>query len=65
MHLAKEFSHPKFGFGRVEQIATEEVAGMPIEFIHITFDDNDMKMKVPVEKAAAQELRKVGLSRVR
>lgn len=58
-------SHPKFGFGRVEQIATEEVAGMPIEFIHITFDDNDMKMKVPVEKAAAQELRKVGLSRVR
>ena len=38
---------------------------MPIEFIHITFDDNDMKMKVPVKKAAAQELRKVGLSRVR
>jgi CarD family transcriptional regulator len=50
--------HPKYGLGVIDRIATEDVAGTPLEVIHITFDDNSMTLKVPVAKAAAQGLRR-------
>ena len=50
--------HPNYGLGIIDRIATEDVAGTPLEVIHITFDDNSMTLKVPVAKAAAQGLRR-------
>jgi very-short-patch-repair endonuclease len=52
-------SHPTFGPGRVDQIATEEIGGTSIEFIHLSFEDKNMKMKVPVNKIAEQGIRKL------
>ena len=57
--------HPKYGTGRVERIANEEVAGTRLEVIHLTFDNNSMTLKVPVAKAAAQGLRKLASSDAR
>jgi very-short-patch-repair endonuclease len=57
--------HPKYGTGRVERIATEEVAGTRLEVIYLTFDNNSMSLMVPVAKSAAQGLRKFGLSNAR
>ena len=46
-----------------QHIAREEVAGAEQEFVHVTFDDNDMILKVPVAKAVAQGLRKIASSK--
>jgi len=43
--------YPTHGVGRVERIATEEIAGHKLELIHITFEENRMTLRVPVTKA--------------
>ncbi len=51
--------YPTHGVGRVERIATEEIAGHTLELIHITFDENRMKLRVPTNKARTAGLRKL------
>jgi len=51
--------YPTHGVGRVERIATEEIAGHTLELIHITFDENRMKLRVPTTKARTAGLRKL------
>jgi CarD family transcriptional regulator len=51
--------YPTHGVGRVERIATEEIAGHKLELIHITFEENRMKLRVPVSKARTAGLRKL------
>ena len=51
--------YPTHGVGKVERIATEEIAGHKLELIHITFEENRMTLRVPVTKAAAAGLRKL------
>ena len=51
--------YPTHGVGRVERIATEEIAGHNLELIHITFEENRMKLRVPVAKARTAGLRKL------
>ena len=43
--------YPTHGVGKVERIATEEIAGHKLELIHITFEENRMTLRVPVAKA--------------
>ena len=51
--------YPTHGVGRVERIATEEIAGHKLELIHITFEENRMTLRVPVSKARTAGLRKL------
>jgi CarD family transcriptional regulator len=51
--------YPTHGVGRVEKIATEEIAGHRLELIHITFEENRMTLRVPVAKARSAGLRKL------
>jgi CarD family transcriptional regulator len=51
--------YPTHGVGKVERIATEEIAGHKLELIHITFQENRMTLRVPVTKARTAGLRKV------
>lgn len=51
--------YPTHGVGKVERIAGEEIAGHKLELIHITFDENRMTLRVPVNKARTAGLRKL------
>ncbi|MDD2876859.1 MAG: CarD family transcriptional regulator [Acidiphilium sp.] len=51
--------YPTHGVGKVDRIAAEEIAGQKLELIHITFDENRMTLRVPVNKARTAGLRKL------
>ena len=51
--------YPTHGVGKVEKIAREEIAGHKLELIHITFEENRMTLRVPVDKARSAGLRKL------
>ena len=51
--------YPTHGVGRIEKIATEEIAGHKLALIHITFEENRMTLRVPVDKARSAGLRKL------
>jgi CarD family transcriptional regulator len=51
--------YPTHGVGKVEKIAYEEIAGHKLELIHITFEENRMTLRVPVNKARSAGLRKL------
>ena len=51
--------YPTHGVGKVDRIATEEIAGHRLELIHITFDENRMTLRVPTNKARTAGLRKL------
>jgi CarD family transcriptional regulator len=51
--------YPTHGVGKVERIASEEIAGHKLELIHITFEENRMTLRVPVSKARSAGLRKL------
>jgi len=51
--------YPTHGVGTVDRIASEEIAGHKLELIHITFDENRMTLRVPVNKARTAGLRKL------
>jgi CarD family transcriptional regulator len=56
--------YPTHGVGKVERIATEEIAGQKLELIHITFEENRMTLRVPVAKARSAGLRKLATRKV-
>src|SRR3954466_3477180 len=56
--------YPTHGVGKVERIATEEIAGHKLELIHITFEENRMTLRVPVAKARSAGLRKLATRKV-
>ena len=51
--------YPTHGVGKVERIATEEIAGHKLELIHIPFEENRMTLRVPTTKARTAGLRKL------
>ncbi|HEY3846623.1 MAG TPA: CarD family transcriptional regulator [Acetobacteraceae bacterium] len=58
-HEGDHVVYPTHGVGKVERIATEEIAGHKLELIHITFEENRMTLRVPVAKARTAGLRKL------
>ena len=56
--------YPTHGVGKVERIASEEIAGHKLELIHITFEENRMTLRVPVAKARTAGLRKLATRKV-
>ena len=51
--------YPAHGVGRIERVGFEDIAGHRLNLIHISFDDNQMTLRVPVAQARAAGLRKL------
>ncbi|MBB5689499.1 CarD family transcriptional regulator [Roseomonas alkaliterrae] len=51
--------YPTHGVGQVQGIETIEAAGYALQVIVVTFEENRMTLRVPVNKAASSGLRKL------
>jgi len=51
--------YPTHGVGQVQGIETTEAAGYSLQVIVVTFEENRMTLRVPVNKAASSGLRKL------
>ncbi len=51
--------YPAHGVGRIERVGFEEIAGRQLNLIHISFEGNQMTLRVPVAQARAAGLRKL------
>ncbi len=51
--------YPTHGVGSVQGIKTVEAAGYSLQVIEVTFEENRMKLSVPVNKASSSGLRKL------
>jgi CarD family transcriptional regulator len=51
--------YPAHGVGRIDRVGFEEIAGHRLNLIHISFDENQMALRVPVAQARAAGLRKL------
>lgn len=49
--------YPTHGVGRIDRVGIEEVAGYRLDLIRISFEDNQMTLRVPVAQARAAGLR--------
>ena len=51
--------YPTHGVGRINRVGFEEIAGHPLNLIHISFEDHEMTLRIPVARACAAGLRKL------
>lgn len=51
--------YPAHGVGRIDRVGFEEIAGHRLNLIHISFDENQMTLRVPVAQARSAGLRKL------
>jgi CarD family transcriptional regulator len=51
--------YPAHGVGRIDRVGFEDIAGHRLNLIHISFDENQMTLRVPVAQARAAGLRKL------
>ncbi|HLJ05307.1 MAG TPA: CarD family transcriptional regulator [Acetobacteraceae bacterium] len=51
--------YPAHGVGLIESVGIEEIAGHRLNLIHISFEDNQMTLRVPVAQARTAGLRKL------
>jgi CarD family transcriptional regulator, regulator of rRNA transcription len=58
-HKGDAVVYPTHGVGRVERVGFEEIAGYRLNLIHISFEDSQMTLRVPVAQARAAGLRKL------
>jgi CarD family transcriptional regulator len=51
--------YPTHGVGRIDRVGFEEIAGYRLNLIQISFEDNQMTLRVPASQARASGLRKL------
>jgi CarD family transcriptional regulator len=51
--------YPTHGIGRIDRVGFEEIAGYQLNLIYISFDNNQMTLRIPVAQARATGLRKL------
>ena len=51
--------YPTHGVGRVDRVGVEEIAGHRLNLIHISFEDSQMTLRVPVSQARGAGLRRL------
>ena len=51
--------YPAHGVGRIDRVGFEEIGGCRLYLIHISFEDNQMTLRIPVAQARAAGLRKL------
>jgi len=56
-HKGDVVVYPTHGIGRIERVGFEEIAGHRLNLIHISFEDNQMTLRVPVAQARNAGLR--------
>ena len=56
--------YPPHGVGRVERVGFEDIAGYRLNLIHISFENNQMTLRVPVAQACSAGLRKLASQQV-
>jgi CarD family transcriptional regulator len=52
--------YPTHGVGHVMRVGFEEIAGHRLNLIHISFEDSQMTLRIPVAQARTAGLRKLG-----
>jgi CarD family transcriptional regulator len=55
--------YPAHGVGRVDRVGFEEIAGHRLNLIHISFEDHQMTLRIPVAQARAAGLRELTIRR--
>ena len=58
-HKGDAVVYPAHGVGTIDRVGFEEIAGHRLNLIHISFDENQMTLRVPVAQARAAGLRKL------
>ena len=56
--------YPTHGVGRVDRVGFEDIAGHRLNLIQISFEDNQMTLRIPVAQARAAGLRKLASQEV-
>jgi len=56
--------YPAHGVGRIDRVGFEEIAGHRLNLIHISFEDHQMTLRIPVAQARAAGLRKLASQKV-
>ena len=56
--------YPAHGVGRIERVGFEEIAGHRLNLIHISFEDNQMTLRVPVAQASTAGLRRLASQKI-
>jgi CarD family transcriptional regulator len=51
--------YPTHGVGLIERVGFEEIAGHRLNLIHISFEDNQMTLRIPVAQARTAGLRRL------
>ncbi len=51
--------YPTHGVGRIDRVGFEEIAGHRLNLIHISFEDSQMTLRIPVAQARAAGLRRL------
>ena len=51
--------YPTHGVGRIDRMGFEEIAGHRLNLIHVSFEDHQMTLRIPVAQARAAGLRKL------
>ena len=51
--------YPTHGVGRVDKVGFEDISGYRLNLIHISFEDNQMTLRVPVAQARTTGLRQL------
>ena len=58
-HEGDAVVYPAHGVGRIDRVGFEAIAGYWLNLIHISFEDHQMTLRVPVAQARAAGLRKL------
>ena len=58
-HKGDAVVYPAHGVGVIESVGSEEIAGYRLNLIHISFEDSQMTLRVPVAQAHTVGLRKL------
>ena len=56
--------YPTHGVGRIERVGFEEFSGHRLNLIHVSFEDDQMTLRVPVAQARAAGLRELASRKV-
>jgi CarD family transcriptional regulator len=58
-HKGDDVVYPTHGVGRIDRVGFETIAGHSLNLIRISFEDNQMTLRIPVAQARAAGLRKL------
>jgi len=58
-HMGDAVVYPTHGVGRVDKVGFEDISGYRLNLIHISFEDNQMTVRIPMAQAHTTGLRRL------